>query len=257
VPIPRILHRIWVGENPLPEEFVAYGESWERLHPNWEHRLWTEADLPRDLVRQEALETYRIPAERVDVLRYELLWRHGGLYVDTDIEALRPLDPLMDAHDFFTGEMKAGRVNNALIAAAPGHPVMEAAMRDAVFPVYKDPENPPPYTKHGTGPLFFADVVARFPDAKVFPPPVFYPGTDAELEGAYARHYSARSWRTSYPHEMEVAELRAQLDKAEKRHEKAEQRLAKSEAQREAALARLDRSPVQRLRRFVAARAGR
>jgi len=39
---PRVFHRIWIGPDPLPDSFAAFGESWVRHHPHWEHRLWTE-----------------------------------------------------------------------------------------------------------------------------------------------------------------------------------------------------------------------
>jgi len=256
VPIPHTLHRIWVGPDPLPDEFAAYGEAWARLHPSWELRLWTEDNLPRDLERAEALDRYRIPAERADVLRYELLWRHGGLYADTDIEPLRPFDDLLAAHRFFTGEMKPGRVNNALIASTPGHPLMETAMREASLPVYEDPAAPPPLSKEAHGPLFFGSVVARFPDATVFPPQMFYPNTDAERREAYARHYAVRSWGAFDDPAVEIAKLRDQLDKAERRLEKSEERLARTRAQRDALQLELARSPATQLRQALAGRFG-
>ncbi len=76
-----ILHQIWLGPNPLPEEFAAYGETWRRHHPAWDYRLWTEDTLPPDLARLEVYERLRFPAERADILRLELLWRDGGVYL--------------------------------------------------------------------------------------------------------------------------------------------------------------------------------
>src|SRR5205807_3001839 len=73
--VPRIIHQIWVGPDPLPGELRGYVDSWKRQHPDWEHRLWTEDSLPRDLVRPESRERLRHPAERSDILRLELLWR--------------------------------------------------------------------------------------------------------------------------------------------------------------------------------------
>jgi len=248
VSIPRILHRIWVGPDPLPDEFARYGEAWRRMHPDWEHRLWTEEDLPHDVERREILERNRIPAERADVLRYELLWRMGGVYVDTDIEPLRPLDPLVAELEFFTGEMKPGRINNAVIGTAPGSPVLRAAVDEARFPVIEDAlAPPPPLVKEATGPVFFGRVVARFPEATVFPPPVFYPGTEEERATAYTRHYSARSWAAFSSVEDEIRKLRERLDKAEARVVKANARAETYRRQRDEARAELARSGVQRL----------
>ena len=137
--IPRILHQVWVGPDQMPRDFLDYRESWRRHHPDWEMRLWTDESLPGDFVRPEAYERLRNPAERSDIIRLEVLFRFGGVYVDTDVECLRPIDPLLEGVDFFAGYV--GRkevgsktienaVNNAVIAAEAGHPVLERALRE-------------------------------------------------------------------------------------------------------------------------------
>ena len=55
-----------------------------------EHRLWTEENLPLSPLRPEVLERLRAPVERADILRLEILYTHGGVYLDTDLECLRP-----------------------------------------------------------------------------------------------------------------------------------------------------------------------
>ena len=93
--IPRVFHQIWVGPEPLPEEFVAYQRTWLTYNPGWKLQLWTEENLPPDLERREVYEKLRVPAERADILRVELLWRFGGVYIDTDFECLRPIEGLL------------------------------------------------------------------------------------------------------------------------------------------------------------------
>ena len=198
--IPRILHRVWVGPDPMPQEFLDYQESWRRHHPDWEMHLWTEESLPRDLVRPEAYERLRNPAERSDIIRLEVLFRFGGVYVDTDIECLRPIDPLLEEGvEFFVGsvgpkkvqeERLQNAVNNALIAAEPGHPVLERALRE-LRPVTEYGVD-----KHGTGPWFLSALVREHPEVTIYPRELFFPGTDAEREQAYADHHDAASWKT-------------------------------------------------------------
>ena len=45
--IPRILHQIWLGGSPIPEEFLEFSAGWRRAHPQWDYRLWTDRRLPR------------------------------------------------------------------------------------------------------------------------------------------------------------------------------------------------------------------
>ena len=80
--IPRIFHQIWLGPDPLPERCARYQQTWLDHHPDWKLRFWTEENLPTPLRRPEAAERLRAPAERSDILRLELLWHFGGVYVD-------------------------------------------------------------------------------------------------------------------------------------------------------------------------------
>jgi mannosyltransferase OCH1-like enzyme len=191
VAIPRILHQIWVGPDPLPGDLAEYREGWIRNHPDWEHHLWTDENLPRDFARKEAYEPLRQPAERADVIRVELLLRHGGVYADLDFESLRPLDPLLDT-DFLIGYRKPRRPNNALIGAAPGHPVMAEA-RERIRPrtTYGAVD------KAGTGPLFWRKLLRRHPEVEILDQTVFYPWSADERKDAYAMHHQARTWQDS------------------------------------------------------------
>jgi len=125
-------HRGWTGvrrgPGPLPGWFAAHGESGASLNPGWEVRLWTEETIPEDLRRPEVRERLRVPAERSDILRLEILWRHGGVYVDTDFECIRPLEPLVGGLDFFCAYLKPGQANNAFIGATSGHPILDRAL---------------------------------------------------------------------------------------------------------------------------------
>jgi mannosyltransferase OCH1-like enzyme len=242
--IPRIFHQIWLGPEPFPDELLPYRQSWPEHHPGWEHVLWTEENLPGDLRRQEVLEVLRNPAERSDILRYELLRTHGGVYVDADFECLRSIEPLIAGVEAFAGYRKPGRVNNALVGSVPGHPFVERALarirpRTTWGTVDKD----------GTGPPFLERVLADFPEVKVFEPPVFYPRTEAQREQAYAIHHRARSWK-------DEEGLRASLSKTERRLRTAQEdarmwRLRCERAEAELGLLRR-RSPIARtLRRFA------
>jgi mannosyltransferase OCH1-like enzyme len=190
VRIPRIFHQIWVGPDPLPEEFEAYGQTWRTRHPDWELRLWTEANLPGDLERKEAYELLRRPAERADVLRLELLYRHGGVYIDVDFECLRSIEPLIEGAEFFVGYRKPHRVNNAIVGSVRGHPVLEQAIREI-----RPRTTYGPIDKAGTGPLFWRKLLDNYPEITIFDPDVFYPRTPEATQSAYAVHHKARTWQ--------------------------------------------------------------
>jgi mannosyltransferase OCH1-like enzyme len=219
--IPRILHQVWLGPKRLPDEFADYRETWRRHHPSWQLRLWTEDNLPADLRRPEVYERLRVPAERSDILRLEVLYRDGGVYVDTDFECRGPLDDLIEGLDFFAAYLKPGRANNAVIGAVPGHPILDRAL-DEVRPV-----DSYGYDKHAAGPLFLDALLKDYPDVTIFDPPVFYPATPAEREQAVAIHHAARSWKdaegfrqAALRAEARLARAQKELEAERKRHEK-------------------------------------
>jgi mannosyltransferase OCH1-like enzyme len=233
--VPRILHQIWLGDRPFPEEFARYRESWLHHHPAWEHRFWTEENLPGDLRRPEVYERLRVPAERSDILRLEVLWRFGGVYVDTDFECHRPLDPLIDGLDFFTAPLKPnGWVNNAFLGSSPHHPILDRALREL------RPREFHGYDKHAAGPRFLDALLREYPEVTLLPAELFYQTSPGQLEGAYATHHAAASWR-DVEHYREAAalaerrnfELRGQVEQLRRELESTTARLARAEARLE------------------------
>ena len=131
--IPKVIHQIWLG-SPLPERYRQFQETWIANHPDWEYRLWTDEDIePFHLVNQEAFDKSANYAEQANILRYEILYRYGGLYVDTDFECLQPFDLVHSYYEFYTGMTTIDRltlINNGLIASIPGHPIMKALVEN-------------------------------------------------------------------------------------------------------------------------------
>ncbi|HVX00672.1 MAG TPA: glycosyltransferase [Candidatus Babeliaceae bacterium] len=129
--IPKVIHQIWLG-SPFPEKYKRYQESWLRNHPDWQYKLWTDEDVKKmKLYNQAAYNNAPNYGEKADILRYEILYHHGGLYVDTDFEAIRSFDVLNNSYDFYVGISRVNpvRVSNALIASKPGHPIFKHCMK--------------------------------------------------------------------------------------------------------------------------------
>jgi len=187
--IPKIIHQVWLGQRPLPDEFVRYRETWTEHHPDWEFRLWTEENLPATLIRPEIRDRLRNPVERSDMLRLEVVHASGGVYVDTDIECLRPIDKLINGLDFFVADTKLGSANNAVIGAVPQHPIVLEVIRAC------RPRECHGYDKEATGPLLMNRVLLGHPEVKVFEPWVFYPLNVEQRSRAFAIHHVERSWK--------------------------------------------------------------
>lgn len=143
-PIPRIIHQIWLGDKPIPRAYEEYRRHWQRLHPQWEYRLWRDADIATlRLPSADLMQDTDCIGKRVDILRAELVHRYGGLYVDTDYDCFRPVDVLNDYYDFY-GTLRVFplfylwwqdvfpspvTICNSFFAAMPGHPVLAEYLR--------------------------------------------------------------------------------------------------------------------------------
>lgn len=114
----------------MPAAFSEFAAGWRRLHPDWEYRLWGAGDVPalrnQDLYdRAEELCPGFEGQLRSDVLRYELLLEHGGVWVDTDFQCLQAIDDLLDGVSCFAAWEIQGRVaNNAILGCEPGNAFM-------------------------------------------------------------------------------------------------------------------------------------
>lgn len=94
--IPKIIHQIWLSSE-IPENLKHLSASFSRIMPDWEHRIWDDA-LSLELVETKfpefraAFLSLESPVAKVDLLRYMVLFEHGGLYADMDCECKRRLD---------------------------------------------------------------------------------------------------------------------------------------------------------------------
>ena len=108
--IPRIFHHVWTSGDEMPEPVLATRRTWIDRHPGWEFRIWTLEDVGwlRNRALFERSETY---AQKADIARYEIVHRFGGVYLDTDMECLRPIDGLIERLEFFSARQYDGIVS--------------------------------------------------------------------------------------------------------------------------------------------------
>lgn len=200
--IPRQFHSIWVG-SPMPDHLAEYVASWRRVHPGWTHTIWSADDLTwlanQELFDDAEQHTASVGQFRADIARYEILHRYGGVYVDCDFEALRPIDELIADVDCFAAWETDGQwVNNAILGAVPGHPFLAELIRALPANVVRAAGQRPNVM---TGPQFVTPIARRH-KVELFPAAMFYPYLFNELDrgrevfpDAYAVHHwhNARS----------------------------------------------------------------
>ncbi|HTA96332.1 MAG TPA: glycosyltransferase [Solirubrobacteraceae bacterium] len=194
--IPRTIHRVWVGGKPMPAEYERFGASFAEHNPDWEMRLWSEADLAELEIEEAERKRARTHSELSNLMRYEVLRRFGGIYVDTDVECLQSLEPLLCGVDAFAALEGEGRVGNAILGSTPGHRAFVRAAQLA-----RRTLGTGAHSVDANGPYLLSLILEQEPSVTIFGAHLFYPYRWDEPErrheafpDAYMVHHWAKSW---------------------------------------------------------------
>jgi hypothetical protein len=212
--IPRQIHQTW-ATTELPPMFLSLARQVRALHPEWEYRLWTDADI-----RQFVLSNFRhfsdaffaLPLKimRIDMFRYMLMFIHGGVYLDLDYELFKPIDAFIADCDLLLpaedDDVNApNHLAQQLLASVPGHTFWSDVIRSVL-------ELPPEQIRrlsdpvNDTGPHLVTRVHRRSPSkyaAKVprrnFFCPEACPHRIPIPKESYGIHHCAATWREGAP----------------------------------------------------------
>lgn len=127
--IPKVIHYCWFGHKSLPDEVLRCIMSWHRFCPDYEIKQWDESnfDVTVHPYVKEAYDAKKW-AFVTDYARLYILEHEGGIYLDTDVELIASLDPLLQ-HSCTFGEEIRGRVNTGVGFATESHqPAIQAML---------------------------------------------------------------------------------------------------------------------------------
>ena len=99
--IPKIIHYCWFGRGPLPELAQKCIASWKKYLPDYEIKEWNEDNFDVNIIPYTA-EAYKAKkyAFVSDYARFWILYQYGGIYFDTDVEVIRPIDDIVERGNF-------------------------------------------------------------------------------------------------------------------------------------------------------------
>ena len=99
--IPKIIHYCWFGRGPLPELAQKCIASWKKYLPDYEIKEWNEDNFDVNIIPYTA-EAYQAKkyAFVSDYARFWILYQYGGIYFDTDVEVIRPIDDIIERGNF-------------------------------------------------------------------------------------------------------------------------------------------------------------
>lgn len=232
--IPKIIHQVWSDvSGPLPEYFKILGETWKEQYSEWDYILWDNQKINEFIQKYypeywDIYNRYPYNIQRWDAIRYLILDKLGGMYVDFDYESISPIDELLkDKTCCFALEPKSHSkvcyrdvqevFSNALMASISKHPFMQKII-STVFSEkmldYKGPKDICVYNT--TGPWVLIDLYYQLTEKEkesIYLIPAKYvtpfdlpqahrliAGEISEelencLKDAYAVHYFWGNWR--------------------------------------------------------------
>lgn len=124
--IPRVVYTIWLGDTKMP----PLVERCVKTHamPGWEHVLITNDNCPKGLPYVESALAAKKWVKAVDYLKFWLLHTYGGVYVDADVEILKPFPPEMLKNAMFAGRERNGWIGNGVIGSIPRHSILKRCL---------------------------------------------------------------------------------------------------------------------------------
>ncbi len=99
--LPKTIHYCWFGRTPLPKLAEKCIASWRKFLPDYEIKEWNEDNFDVNMIPYTA-EAYKAGkyAFVSDYARFYVLYRYGGIYFDTDVEVIKPLDDIIARGNF-------------------------------------------------------------------------------------------------------------------------------------------------------------
>lgn len=210
--IPKIIHYCWVGGNPKPQSVLYCIESWKRCCPDYEIREWNETnyDFTKNEYMRQAYEAKKwgfVP----DYARLDIVYEHGGIYLDTDVEMVRSFDELLNNRGFFgfedTGEGTYFVACGLGFGAEKRNPLIKELRDyydDVMFQNSDGSLNLLPAPKHNT-PIFIKAGVQMnnrhqvldgnvFYPSEYFCPKIFKTGKMTVTKKTFSIHHFSASW---------------------------------------------------------------
>lgn len=168
----KIIHRYWSGSK-IPSAYEEYGKEWERLNPDWKVILWDDSALSYfnnlkplfdNMYERDANRNgVELHTQIADVFGYAIIDRYGGLYVNCDIQPLKPLSLLQNFDSpwaSYENDEDGRIVNAAIYSPQPGNEFWSGLLEGISERYFS---NPTAEMVETTGPAYLTDYAHAHP----------------------------------------------------------------------------------------------
>ncbi|MFB9325051.1 glycosyltransferase family 32 protein [Paenibacillus aurantiacus] len=206
--IPKTVHYVWFGRGEKSAKIVACMKSWKKHLGDYEFVEWNEDNFDLDSNRyvKQAYEARKY-AFVSDYVRLYALYHHGGVYMDTDVEVLKPLDRFL-THEAFSGFEDERHVPTGLMAAEKGHAWIKELLDDYEDRDFTRADGTPDLTTNTHTITANCEQYGLVPNGQyqvlrngvvMYPRTYFCPydyinGANYITDDSYAIHHFAKSW---------------------------------------------------------------
>lgn len=207
--IPKKIHYCWFGKTPMSDLNRRCLDSWREVMPDYEIKEWNASNSPLDDDAYcRAAYAKGLWSRLSNHVRLHALYTEGGIYLDTDMEALKSFEPLL-RHECFMGfqqeEEQIDWVNNAVMGAQPGHQFVQQCLESTgkLFAETGRFYRAPTVITMGLKELGLREYgLQEIEGVTIYPAEYFYPypwfgkfSPDCIKENTYCIHYWEGSWR--------------------------------------------------------------
>ena len=225
--IPKTIHYCWLGRNPKPKSVQKCIESWKKYCPDYEIIEWNEdnLDISSHLYSKQAYDA-KAWAFATDYFRLWIVYTYGGIYLDTDVQIIKSLDPLLK-NKAFIGFESEEQINSGLgFGAVAGSQFLYEQMKVYESLVFRNEDGTlnrrpaPEYLTetarafgltNDTGKLQTVLDAVCYPK-EYFSPKDYFTGRTRITRNTYTIHHYSSTWFTAEEQARRTRDLRvAQL----------------------------------------------
>lgn len=209
--IPKVIHYCWFGNGKMDKTAKKCIKSWKKYCPDYEIVCWNEEnfDFSQNKYAREAYEAGKW-AFVSDVARLSIIHENGGIYFDTDVELIKPIDDLLQNSGFFGFDEKGIVATGLGFGAEKGNRIVAEFLKDYedisfVLPDGSFDQTPCPDRNTEALKRLGMDVENKnqtFMDTLFLPseylcPMDYYTGKKTITKNTYSIHHYAASWTSA------------------------------------------------------------
>lgn len=219
--IPKIIHQIWIGDKPMPTKFM---DTWKNKHPEFEYIRWTEEEIKKRELILKCSKQINIMSEingKADIIRWEILYKYGGFFVDADSICIEPFDDTILSQKAFAGyeneEVRKGLVATGTMGFYPNH----LLCKDAIEWILKNDvsiERTGNRAWKTVGPGLLTSLINnnKYKDFTIFPSMFFLPHHYSGFRyNGHKKVYAYQEWGSTKQNYEEMNNIKLPIDLVE------------------------------------------